>query len=130
MNDQVPAAIPALVFDRQYVPVLVGGSAAPRRFTVGGASVVMGPAAMLIIAEASGAPARSGVWNAERFRLIGPAPAPVTERLMGAPWGVDERASPIHIAVRVEGQLLYLGTARVSRAGSSDGVLTDCELRL
>ncbi|MEV5920060.1 hypothetical protein AB0N42_20535 [Streptomyces pseudogriseolus] len=130
MNDQVPAAIPALVFDREYVPVLVGGSAAPRRFTVGGASVVMGPAAMLIIAEASGAPARSGVWNAERFRLIGPAPAPVTERLMGAPWGVDERASPIHIAVRVEGEALYLGTARVRQAGTTDGVLTDCELRL
>jgi hypothetical protein len=83
MNDQVPAVIPALVFDREHVPVLVGGSVVAGRFTVGGASVVIGPVGMVIIAEASDAPAKSGVWSAEEVRLIGPAPAPITERLMG-----------------------------------------------
>ncbi|MFF1278839.1 hypothetical protein ACFVZC_36625 [Streptomyces marokkonensis] len=130
MNDQGPAVIPALVFDGERVPELVGGSVTAGRFTVGGASVVIGPAGMVIIAEASDAPARSGVWSAEEVRLIGPAPAPVTERLMGAPWGADDSSLPIHIAVRLGGEVLYLGTAQVSLAGTSDGVLTDCELRL
>ncbi len=129
MNDQVPAVSPGLVFDLEHVPVLVGGSVVPGRFTVGGASVVVGPVGMVITAEASDAPAKSGVWNAEEVRLIGPAPAPVTERLMGAPWGMDEGSLPIHIAVRVGGEVLYLGTAQVSQVGTSDGVLTDCELR-
>lgn len=84
---------------------------------------------MVIIVEASDAPAKSGVWSAEEVRLIGPAPTPVAERLMGAPWGVDEGSLPIHIAVRVGGEVLYLDTAQVSQAGTSDGVLTDCELR-
>jgi hypothetical protein len=129
MNDQVPAVIPALVFDREHVPVLVGGSVVPGRFTVGGASVVIGPVGMVIIAEAGDAPAKSCVWNAEEVRLIGPAPAPVTERLMGSPWGMDEGSLPIHIAIRFGGEVMYLGTAHVSQAGTSDGVLTDCELR-
>lgn len=61
--------------------------------------------------------------------MIGPAPAPVTERLVGSPRGTDERPLPIHIAVRLGGEALYLGTAKVSQTGTSDGVLTDCELR-
>ncbi|WP_393063410.1 hypothetical protein [Streptomyces sp. LN549] len=130
MTDQGPAVIPALVFDGERVSVLVGGSVTAGRFTVGGAGVVIGPAGMVIIAEASDAPARSGVWSAEEVRLIGPAPAPVTERLMGSPWGADESSLPIHIAVRLGEEVLYLGTAQVSQAGTSDGVLTDCELRL
>ncbi|MCY0939688.1 hypothetical protein [Streptomyces sp. H34-S4] len=32
---------------------------------------------------------------------------------------------PIHIAVRLGEEFLYLGTAKVSRANTSDGVLTD-----
>ncbi|WP_404962497.1 hypothetical protein [Streptomyces sp. 147326] len=128
MTDQVSAVIPALVFDVERIPGLVGDLAMAGRFTVGGASVVMGPSGMLIIAEAGDDPARSGVWNAEEVRLFGPAPAPVTERLMGSPWGTDEGSLPIHIAVRVEEEVLYLGTAQVSQAGTSDGVLTDCEL--
>ncbi|MFJ7496831.1 hypothetical protein ACIQZB_37915 [Streptomyces sp. NPDC097727] len=129
MTDQIPAMIPTLVFDGERVPVLVGGSIAAGRFTAGGASVVIGPAGTVIIMEASDAPDRSGVWSAEEVRLIGPAPAPVTERLMGSHWGVDQSSLPIHIAVRVEEEVLYLGTAQVSQAGTSDGVLTDCELR-
>ncbi|WP_329028193.1 hypothetical protein [Streptomyces sp. NBC_00690] len=59
MNDQVPAVIRTPAFDREHVPVLVGGSVAAGRFTVGGASVVIGPGGMLIIAEASDAPAKT-----------------------------------------------------------------------
>lgn len=49
---------------------------------------------------------------------------------MRSPWGTDERSLPIHIAVRAEEAVPYLGIAQVSQAGTSDGVLTDCELRL
>ncbi|MFB7374806.1 hypothetical protein ACFC0D_33760 [Streptomyces sp. NPDC056222] len=127
MSEQVPTMTPALVFDQERLPVLVGDSVMTERFTVGGAGVVVGPVGMVIIAEASDVPVRSGVWNAEEVRLIGPAPAQVTERLMG--WGGDEGPLPIHIAVRVEGEVMYLGAAQVSQAGTSDGVLTNCELR-
>ncbi|MFH9575594.1 hypothetical protein ACH4MG_34280 [Streptomyces sp. NPDC017454] len=129
MIDHGPAALPALVFDEEHVPVLVGGAASAGRFMVGGATIGIGQAGMVIIAEASAAPARSGVWSADEVRLIGPAPAPVTERLMGSPWGTDESSWPIHIAVRLGGEVLYLGTAKLSQAGTSNGVLTDCELR-
>ncbi|WP_042804597.1 hypothetical protein [Streptomyces sp. C] len=130
MTDQVAVVIPAQVFDEERIPDLVGDSAMAERFTVGGASVVMGPSGMLIIAEVGDDPSRSGVWNAEEVRLFGPAPAPVTDRLMGAPWGAGESSLPIHIAVRLEEQVLYLGSAQVSQVGTSDGVLTDCELLL
>ncbi|MFE2274155.1 hypothetical protein ACFXB4_33640 [Streptomyces lavendulae] len=129
MTDQGSAAIPALVFDEENVPTLVGGSASAGRFTVGGAGIVMGRAGTVIIVEARDSPARSGVWSAEAVRLVGPAPAPVAERLMGSPRAADEGSLPIHIAVRLGGGALYLGTAKVSRAGTADGVLTDCELR-
>ncbi|MFJ6523089.1 hypothetical protein ACIQJ4_33115 [Streptomyces filamentosus] len=129
MDDQVPAAVPALVFERECVPVLVGGSVGLGCFSVGGAGVVVGPAGTVVVVEAGDAPARSGVWNAEEVRLVGPAPAPVMERLMGAPWGAGGGELPIHIAVRAGGGVLYLGTAWMSRAESSDGVLTSCELR-
>lgn len=129
MTDQDSAAIPALVFDEEHTAVLVGGSASARRFMVGSASIVIGQAGMVIIAEASDSPVGGGVWSAEELRLIGPAPTPIMERLMGSPWGADESSLPIHVAVRLEGEVLYLGTATVSQAGTSDGVLTDCKLR-
>ncbi|MFJ3832154.1 hypothetical protein ACIPWI_29895 [Streptomyces sp. NPDC090046] len=128
MTDQ-GSTIPTPVFDEEHAPVLVGGSVSARRFMVGGATLVMGRAGMVIIVEAADSPARSGVWSAEEVRLIGPAPAPVAERLMGSPWAADESSLPIHIAVLLGGEALYLGTAKVSRAGISDGVLTDCTLR-
>ncbi|WP_285530006.1 hypothetical protein [Streptomyces lavendulae] len=129
MTDQGSAAIPAPVFDEEHVPALVGDSVSAGSFEVGGAGIVMGRAGTVIIVEAGDSPARSGVWSAEAVRLIGPAPVPVTERLMGSPRAADEGSLPIHIAVRLGGEALYLGTAKVSRAGTSDGVLTDCELR-
>ncbi|MEW2372544.1 hypothetical protein AB0940_24705 [Streptomyces sp. NPDC006656] len=129
MTDQGSAAIPALVFDEEHVSVLVGGSVSAERFMVGDASILIGRAGTVITVEAGDSPARSGVWSAEKVRLIGPAPASVTKRLLGSPWVADESSLQIHIAVRLEEQTLYLGTAKVSRAGTTDGVLTDCELR-
>ncbi|MFD9409709.1 hypothetical protein ACFWBN_22210 [Streptomyces sp. NPDC059989] len=131
MTDQLPAVIPAMVFDAECIPDMVGDSAMAGRFTAGGADVVIGPSGMLIIAEAGDDPARSGVWNAEEVRVYGPAPAPVTDRLLASPWGSDEGPLPIHVAVRVEEEeVLYLGTAQVGQVGTADGVLTDCQLRL
>lgn len=129
MTAQGSAAIPALVFDEEHVSVLVGGSVSAGRFMVGGANIVIGQAGTVITVEAGDSPARSGVWSAEKVRLIGPAPAPVTERLMGSPWAADESSLQIHIAVRLGEEALYLGTAKVSQASTSDGVLTNCELR-
>ncbi|MYV46168.1 hypothetical protein [Streptomyces sp. SID2888] len=126
---QVPAVIPAPAFEEQYVPTLVGDPMTAGRFTAGGADVLLGPAGTLIITEADDEPARSGVWNAEEVRLVGPAPAPVTERLLELPWGADQSSLPIHIAVRAGADVLYLGTAWVSQAGTTNGTLTDCELR-
>ncbi|MEU5658803.1 hypothetical protein ABZ802_24745 [Streptomyces sp. NPDC047737] len=129
MTDQGSVAISALVFDEEHVSVLVGGPVSAERFMVGGASIVIGPAGTVITVEAGDSPAGSGVWSAEEVRLTGPAPASVTERLMGSPWAADESSLQIHIAVRLGEQALYLGTAKVSRARTSDGVLTNCELR-
>ncbi|MFD9058201.1 hypothetical protein ACFWCM_23220 [Streptomyces albidoflavus] len=129
MTDQGSAAIPALVFAEEHVPVLLGGSAIAGPFMVGGATIVIGEAGTVITVEASDAPARSGVWSAEEVRLIGPAPAPVTERLVGSPWDTDKSSMPIHIAVRLGEEVLCLGTAKVSQASTSDGVLAHCELR-
>ncbi|MFE9170478.1 hypothetical protein ACFYNZ_13290 [Streptomyces kebangsaanensis] len=133
MTDQASPAvsvISARVFDEERVPVLVGGSVTAGRHTVGRAEVAMGPGGMVIILDAHDVGDRSGVWNAEEIRLIGPAPAAITERLMGPPWDGDGRLLPIHIAVRTGGEVLHLGTAQVSQVGTSDGVLSDCELLL
>ncbi|MFJ4686976.1 hypothetical protein [Streptomyces sp. NPDC088789] len=129
MTHLVPPAIPASVFDGEQVPGLVGGPVTGR-FAVGGADVVMGSAGTVIIAEAWDVPDRSGVWSAGEVRLIGPAPDPVRERLVGQPGGRTGSPLPIHLAVRSGEGILYLGTARVGRACLSGDVLTDCALRL
>ncbi|AJE41321.1 hypothetical protein [Streptomyces nodosus] len=100
MTAQVPAVIPAPAFEEQHMPVLVGDPMTAGRFTTGGADVLLGPAGTLINTEADDEPARSGVWNAEEFRLIGPAPAPVTERLLEPPWGADQSSLPIRSPYR------------------------------
>ncbi|MFE1414357.1 hypothetical protein ACFW6F_26700 [Streptomyces sp. NPDC058746] len=129
MTGQAPYSTPSLLFEER-IPVLVGSPAPVTRFTVGGADVVMGPAGMAVVVKAGDDPGRSGVWNAAEVRLLGPAPAAVTERLMGSSRADDGSLLPIHIAVDVEGDTVHLGTGRVGRGGTADGVLTDCELRL
>ncbi|MFF0465794.1 hypothetical protein [Streptomyces mexicanus] len=117
---------------------LVGSTATVECFTFGGATVVMGRSGTVVIMEVGDALDRSCVWNAEEVRLVGPAPTPVMDRLVGRRGrvGADETSLPIHLAVRVGERLLYLGTGHVGQAttvlrpGCTDYVLTDCRLLL
>lgn len=122
--------VPARVFDEVRVPELVGGSSPAVRCTVGGADVVVGPAGMVVVTAPHDDAGRSGVWSAEEVRLVGPAPAAVSAWLQGAPWEEGGRLPPVHVAVRVEGGVLELGTARLAELSTSDGVLLDCVLLL
>ncbi|MEU1620076.1 hypothetical protein ABZ479_22585 [Streptomyces sp. NPDC005722] len=136
MVGQNSVLAPAVVMDEAGALALVGASAT-EHFTVGGATVAIGPAGTLIITEAADAPDRSGVWNAKEVRLLGPAPAPVMKRLLGQ---TDARSSgdtplPIHLIARVGEGLLYLGTGQVGQAetvrrpGCAAHELVRCKLR-
>ncbi|MEU4169593.1 hypothetical protein AB0F46_22280 [Streptomyces sp. NPDC026665] len=122
----------------EWAYALCGGTAATESFTFGSATVVMGDAGTLIIVEAGDALDRSGVWNADEVRLLGPAPTPVRKRLVEEPWewGADDTKLPVHLTVRNSEGLVYLGTGSVTQAGtvlrpgSDEHVLTDCVLRL
>ncbi|MET8829409.1 hypothetical protein ABZX40_26145 [Streptomyces sp. NPDC004610] len=119
---------------------LAGGPAAARDdHHVGGATVVIGDAGTVVVVAAGDRPGGSGVWNAEEVRIVGPAPAPVRQRLLDplAERGATGTESPVHLLARVpEGSVLYLGTGRVTQAGttlppgSPEAVLTDCAFRL
>ncbi|MEU5256279.1 hypothetical protein [Streptomyces longwoodensis] len=138
MTDQGPAIPTAVLADEVQMEALVGSAATVERFMFGGATVVMGPSGTVAITEVGDALDRSCVWNAEEVRLVGQAPAPVMDRLVGRRGrvGADETSLPIHLAVRVGKRLLYLGTGHVGHAttvlrpGCTDYVLTDCLLRL
>ena len=129
MVDLGPAVIPAVV-DESRVHRLVGSWAATRRFTVGGATVVVGPEGTVIIAEPGDGLNRSGVWSAQEYRLIGAAPTPLAERLVGSrTWSADHSQLPIHLLARFERELVYLGRARVRQSRIANGTLTSCHLR-
>ncbi|MBZ6475059.1 hypothetical protein [Streptomyces griseocarneus] len=102
-------------------------------FPVSGATVALGSSSTVVIAVAGDDPSASGVWNAEEFRLIGPAPAPVTSRLMG-PMPFTTAGSPpelpVHLFVRLHGACLYLGVVRVSMCETSEDVLARCHLTI
>lgn len=137
MVHQSPARPSAAVVDEAQVLELVGGAAHAELFTFGGVTAANGLTGTLIITDAGGSPDRSGVWNAEEVRVLGPVPPPVRERLAGSPhtWSSDAASLPIHLAVRVTEGLLYLGTGRVVRSeltrrpGDAESVLTRCVLR-
>ncbi|MFJ8107089.1 hypothetical protein [Streptomyces sp. NPDC096132] len=107
-------------------------------YTFGSATAVIGNAGTVIIVEAGDALDRSGVWNAEEVRLLGPAPTPVRERLVDQPWesGTADARLPVHLMVRLPQDLMYLGTGTVAQAGTelrpghTEHVLTDCVFRL
>ncbi|WP_406266435.1 hypothetical protein OH779_20405 [Actinacidiphila glaucinigra] len=128
---------PVVVMDEAEALALVGASAT-ERFTVGGATVVIGPAGILIITDAADTPDKSGVWNAQEVRLLGPAPAPVMERLLGqtGTWSSRDTPLPIHLMVRVVEGLVYLGAGRVVQAetmrrpGCAADELIRCTMRL
>lgn len=77
MADHSPAiSLMSLVNDMQAY-ALCGDTTAAESFTFGSATIVIGAAGTVIIVEAGDALDRSGVWNAEEVRLLGPAPTPV-----------------------------------------------------
>lgn len=117
---------------------LAGDAATRDDYTFSSATVVIGDAGTVIIVEAVDALDRSGVWNTEEVRLLGPAPTPVRQRLVDQPgeWGAADMRLPVHLAVRVPDGLVYLGTGSVARAatelrpGHTEHVLTECVFRL
>ncbi|MFF2523818.1 hypothetical protein [Streptomyces liangshanensis] len=102
-----------------------------RVFPVPGAVVALGKSGTVIIAEASDDAAISGVWNSKQFRLIGPAPQPVSTRLMGPmPFTAAEKGPelPIHLAIRVDVRCLYLGVVQVGMCKATEDELSLCHL--
>ncbi|MFE1203674.1 hypothetical protein ACFW5V_18500 [Streptomyces sp. NPDC058762] len=138
MADEAAATTMWVLVEETEIEALAGDPVGAQRFTVGGATVVLGPSGSVIITAPGDVPGHSGVWSAEEVRLVGPAPAPVTKRLLGDSevWGADESSLPIHLAVRLDEGLLYLGRGRLSRAGTTrpagggESALTICVLRL
>ncbi|MFI9183785.1 hypothetical protein ACIGXG_16355 [Streptomyces goshikiensis] len=102
-------------------------------FPVPGAIVVVGPSSTVIIAHPGDDPEVSGVWNAQEFRLVGPAPAPVVSRLMG-PMPFTTPGTPpqplVHLFVRLDDGCVHLGVVRVSMCEAGEDVLIRCRLRI
>ncbi len=138
MLDRSPALSPMSLVNDVQAYALCGDRAAAESFPFGSATVVIGNAGTVIVVEAGDALDRSCVWNADEVRLLGPAPPPVKERLVGRPsaLGADEAKLPIHLMVRVSESLVYLGTGSATRTttvlptGCNEHVLTDCAVRL
>ncbi|MFC7015383.1 aldehyde dehydrogenase family protein [Streptomyces viridiviolaceus] len=138
MTDGVATTELWALVEEAEIEALAGGPADTQRFTVGGAIVLLGPSGSAVITVAGDALGHSGVWSAEEVRQVGPAPAPVTKRLLGGPeaWGADESSLPTHLAVRLAEGLLYLGTGRLRHAettrpaGGGEPVLESCLLRI
>ncbi|MCX4738567.1 hypothetical protein OG412_07940 [Streptomyces antibioticus] len=131
MVDRIPAVPMEASTEEARAFALVGGAEEVEHFTFGGVTVVIGPTGTVIVTEAGDRGLdRSEVWNAEEVRLFGPAPSPVTERLAG-----DEDL-PVHLLVRVEDGLLYLGAGSAvqattaERPGRTEYELTRCAVRL
>ncbi|MDX2642307.1 hypothetical protein PV341_01740 [Streptomyces sp. PA03-1a] len=115
------------VLDEGRALALIGAASTVERLPVGGATMIIGTAGTLIIVAAGDVPGRSGVWNAQELRLLGPAPASVLERLWE--W------AGFHLLVRVDEGLLYLGTGHAEQIGShlppggTAYELDDCKIR-
>ncbi|MEZ0096235.1 hypothetical protein [Streptacidiphilus sp. EB129] len=104
-----------------------------QRFTVGGASVVVGTTATVVIADAVDDPTVSSVWNDQEFRLHGPTPAAAASRLTGRAMSTGaeaDRDQPVHLFVRVDELCTYLGLVRHSRSTWSNGELNSCHLTI
>ncbi|MER6504740.1 hypothetical protein ABT218_36910 [Streptomyces sp. NPDC001455] len=97
-----------------------------RSSMAGGARVVVGADASVILSDAVDEPGVSGVWSGELFRLMGPASAVVRARLVDEPDG----PLPVHLFVRVFGGCRYLGVGRPVYSSCADGELLQCDLRI
>ncbi|MFE1290285.1 hypothetical protein [Streptomyces sp. NPDC058751] len=96
-----------------------------------GASVLLGDAATVIIADPRDGLDVSGVWNSRRFHLHGPFVDEVGVRLFGHPpdspeWSWNQRrdARPVHLLTRLPEGCVYLGVGTPRQAGYEDGCLT------
>ncbi|MCX5094238.1 hypothetical protein OOK36_36325 [Streptomyces sp. NBC_00365] len=138
MVDHSPVTSLMSLLNDMQAYALAGDTTASESFTFGSATVVIGDSGTVITVEAGDALDRSSVWNAEEVRLLGPAPTPIRERLVGRPWawGTDDMKLPVHLMARVPEGLVYLGTGAVAQAGTElppghiEHVLTHCTLRL
>jgi alkylhydroperoxidase family enzyme len=63
------------LMDEAEIEALAGDPSDVRRFTVGGATVVLVPSGSVVITAARDALGDRGVWSAEEVRLVGEAPA-------------------------------------------------------
>ncbi|WUD77793.1 hypothetical protein OG937_41835 [Streptomyces sp. NBC_00510] len=128
MADENPGPALGDVLDDGQARALIGATSGAEDLPVGGATMTIGSAGTLIIVDAGDVPGRSGVWNAQEIRLLGPAPAPVLERLWDPPG--------FHLMARVDEGLLHLGTGHAEVIGSHlpPGAtvyeLDDCTVRL
>src|SRR5687767_1598833 len=104
--------------DAARLDALVGGAAGVERLVLPGALVVVSAAGTVVVTEPGEGTGRSGVWSADEIRLLGPAPAPVMERLLGRTWkwSIKGTLLPLHVVTRLEESLVYLGAGGVERA--------------
>ncbi|MDQ7910003.1 hypothetical protein RB614_36450 [Phytohabitans sp. ZYX-F-186] len=100
----------------------VGASA--RVLTDRGVTYAVGPSGSVVVLAAHDDPTRSGVWNAERWRLLGPVPD-VVEAILNQ--GAETSR---HLFVRLGQDCLYLGTTARCRTEYADGRLTVAELSI
>ncbi|MWA02981.1 hypothetical protein F8568_021900 [Actinomadura sp. LD22] len=102
-----------------------------------GASVMLGDAATVIIADPLDGLDVSGVWNGSRFHLHGPLVGDVGVRLFGHPpdspkwsWTRSSDGRPVHLLTRLPEGCVYLGVGRPVQGGYADGCLTFAALTI
>ncbi|PWI11436.1 hypothetical protein DIZ27_05160 [Streptomyces sp. NWU339] len=110
------------------VLALTGADAtAVERHVLSGTEVLSGPEGAVFTVEAGDQPGRSGVWNADEIRLVGPASEPVVALLRWNPWRGEH--PPLHFAVRTPQDTLYLGKGYAGQYGRLDSAFIDARIR-
>lgn len=102
-----------------------------------GASVMLGDAATVIIADPLDGLDVSGVRNGRRFHLHGPLADDVGVRLFGYlpdslewSWTKGSDARPVHLLTRLPEGCVYLGVGKPAQAGYANGCLTYAALTI
>ncbi|MFF5257947.1 hypothetical protein ACFY4C_03305 [Actinomadura viridis] len=102
-----------------------------------GASVLLGDAAMVIIADPRDGLDVSGVWNSRRFHLHGPLIDDVGVRLFGHPpdspewsWAQRPDTRPVHLLIELPEGCVYLGVGKPGQARYENGCLAYAALTI
>ncbi|MGI5328374.1 hypothetical protein [Actinomadura nitritigenes] len=102
-----------------------------------GASVMLGEAATVIIADPLDGLDVSGVWNSRRFHLHGPLVDDVGVRLFGhlpdsldRSWSQHSDARPVHLLTRLPEGCVYLGVGKPAQASYTNGCLAYAALTI